>query len=157
MADEEELFREEIQSDPSEYKDTAPDINDLKTSSLINQNIVGFLEEIEEDGALVRLNCTEEMVADQKGLIHSGFLFSSASYAALTAVNEKNAVIAVSKANFLSPLKLGDVVDFRARAFQNTGRKRVVEVIGTLRQNKVFEAEFSIVILDRHILSLDLG
>ncbi|MGP1562097.1 MAG: PaaI family thioesterase [Helicobacteraceae bacterium] len=156
MADDEN-FAEEVEPDPAEYKDTAPNPEQLKSSALINQSIVGFLEEIAPGEATVKLVCTDDMVADQKGLIHTGFMFNSANYAALLAINEPNAITIVSKANFLLPAVLDDEVIFKARAMQTESRKRVVRVDGFLRDNKIFEAEFSIVVMDRHILGMNLS
>ena len=156
MADDEN-FAEEVEPDPAEYKDTAPNPEQLKSSALINQSIVGFLEEIVPGEATVKLVCTDDMVADQKGLIHTGFMFNSANYAALLAINEPNAITIVSKANFLLPAVLDDEVIFKARAMQTESRKRVVRVDGFLRDNKIFEAEFSIVVMDRHILGMNLS
>lgn len=156
MADDEN-FAEEVEPDPAEYKDTAPNPEQLKSSALINQNIVGFLEEIAPGEATVKLICTDDMVADQKGLIHTGFMFNSANYAALLAINEPNAITIVSKANFLLPAVLDDEIIFKAHAMQTESRKRVVRVDGFLRDNKIFEAEFSIVVMDRHILGMNLS
>lgn len=144
------------EEDSSDYKEGGLDYSTVKANNLINQHIVGILDELNQDEAIVRLNCTEDMVVDEKGLIHSGFIFSSANYAATAAVNSPHSVLAVSKANFLAPLTLNDVVIFKAKAMQTEARKRVVEVIGYLHDVKVFEGEFSIVVLERHVLSLHL-
>ncbi len=157
MAEEESNFRDELEPDSSEYQDNAPDPTQLKASTLINQNLVGVLDDIKEGEAVVKFTCTEDMVVDQKGLIHSGFIFSSANYAAIAAINHQNAILAVSKANFLAPAALNDVITFRAKAMQTEARKRVVEVAGYLQDVKIFEAEFSVVVLERHVLSLHLG
>jgi len=153
----EDLFIDTAEPDPSEYKDTTPDPEQLKTSPLINRSIVGYLEEVMEGEAIIRLNCTEDMVADQKGLIHTGFMFSSANYAALLAVNEPNAITIVSKVNFLLPAVLNDEIIFKSHAMQTESRKRIVKVDGFIRDNKIFEAEFSIVIMERHILNMNLS
>lgn len=150
----EELFTDSIEPDASEYKDTSPDPTQLKAYTLINQNLVGSLKEVEQNRAIVSLTCTEDMVVDQKGLIHSGFLFSSANYAAIVAVNHPNALLAVSKANFLAPAVLNNVIEFRANALQTEAKKRIVEVTGFLGNEKIFEAEFAIVVMDKHILSM---
>lgn len=156
MAEESNFRDDEFEPDASEYKDTAPDPTQLKASTLINQNLVGVLDEIRDGEAVVKFTCTEDMVVDQKGLIHSGFIFSSANYAAIAAINHQNAILAVSKANFLAPAALNDILTFRAKAMQTEARKRVVEVVGYLQDVKVFEAEFAVVVLERHVLSLHL-
>ncbi|MCV6607358.1 MAG: PaaI family thioesterase [Campylobacterales bacterium] len=142
--------------DATEYKDGGIDYSTVKANHLINQHLVGILDELTKDEAIVRLTCTEDMVLDEKGLIHSGFIFSSANYAATAAVNSPYSILAVSKVNFLAPLALNDVVIFKAKAMQTESRKRVVEVIGYLHDVKVFEGEFSVVVLERHVMSLHL-
>ncbi len=156
MADKEFLNQEEEGDDATEYKDGGLDYSTVKANQLINQHIVGILDELTRDEAIVRLTCNEDMVVDEKGLIHSGFLFSSANYAATAAVNSPYSVLAVSKVNFLAPATLNDVIIFKAKAMQTESRKRVVEVIGYLQDVKIFEGEFSIVVLDRHVMSLHL-
>ena len=156
MAEEHFLDNREEEEDATEYKDGGLDYSTVKANQLINQHIVGVLDELTKDEATVRLSCTEDMVVDEKGLIHSGFIFSSANYAATAAVNSPYSVLAVSKVNFLAPLALNDTVIFIAKAMQTESRKRVVEVLGYLNDVKVFEGEFSIVVLDRHVMSLHL-
>ncbi|GHS89988.1 hypothetical protein FACS189487_11200 [Campylobacterota bacterium] len=116
-----------------------------------------MIEDIQESYAKVRLLTTDEMAVDRRGLVHSGFVFAAANFAAIAAVNKPNVVLAVAKCNFLAPLKVEDEVIFEARAMQNTTRKRNVIVTGTiLSKIKVFEGEFAVVVTDRHTLSLQL-
>jgi acyl-CoA thioesterase len=129
---------------------------DLKTHNLINPNLCGNLEELYDGYARVRLVTSDEMVVDKKGLVHTGFVFSAANFAAMAAVNKPNVVLGVARCNFLAPLKVEDEVIFEATAQQTTTRKRNVMVIGTLSDVKVFEGEFAAVVLEKHVLSLQL-
>jgi len=96
------------------------------------------------------------MLADDVGLIHGGFIFGAADYAAMLAVNERNVVLVASDCQFLSPVKLHDVVDVVAKVRHKEGRKRNVHVKAFVLDIKVFEGEFKTVITDKHVLKLKL-
>ena len=128
----------------------------LTTHNEINQDLNGELLVIEHGYVEVRLRTTPEMVADKHGLIHGGFIFSSADYAAMAAVNETNVVLIASECQFLSPVKLHDEVNIIARVRHKEGRKRNVNVVAFVHDIKVFEGEFKTVILDKHVLKLKL-
>ncbi|MEO1954547.1 MAG: PaaI family thioesterase [Campylobacterales bacterium] len=128
----------------------------LTTHNEINQDLNGELLVIEHGYVEVRLRTTPEMLADKQGLIHGGFIFSSADYAAMAAVNETNVVLVASECQFLSPVKLHDEVNIIARVRHKEGRKRNVNVVAFVHDIKVFEGEFKTVILDKHVLKLKL-
>jgi len=128
----------------------------LTTHNEINQYLNGELLVIEHGYVEVRLRTTPEMVADKHGLIHGGFIFSAADYAAMAAVNETNVVLIASECQFLSPVKLHDEVNIIARVRHKEGRKRNVNVVAFMHDIKVFEGEFKTVILDKHVLKLKL-
>ncbi|MDQ1341353.1 MAG: hypothetical protein QG567_2511, partial [Campylobacterota bacterium] len=92
----------------------------------------------------------------KKGMIHSGFIFSSANFAAMAAVNMSTAIPVVSKTNFLAPISVNDEAVFEARELHKDTRKRVVKVVGYIHNIKFFDGEFTIVVLDHHPLSLKL-
>ena len=96
------------------------------------------------------------MLADKHGLIHGGFIFSAADYAAMLAVNERNVVLVGSDCQFLSPVKFGDIVNFTAKVRHKEGRKRNVRVTGHVLDIKVFDGEFKTVVTERHVLKLKL-
>ena len=128
----------------------------LKTHNKINQEFSGEIVKIEVGYVEVRLTTTQEMVVDELELIHGGFIFSAADFAAMAAVNEKNVVLVASDCQFLSPVKLYDEVNFIARVRHKEGRKRNVYVEGKVHDIKVFEGEFKTVITDKHVLKLKL-
>jgi acyl-CoA thioesterase len=146
-----ELFEEEVDHTADEF-DTAV----LNTAPKINQAFSGAVEEIKEGYAKTRFMCTDEMVVDRKGLVHTGFIFSAANYAAMVAVNEPTAVLAVAKTNFLAPIKVHDEVIFEASTPHKHSRKRLVTVVGWYHEIKFFEGEFSLVVLEHHPLALKL-
>ena len=128
----------------------------IQTHERINQDLCGEVIKLEQGYVELRLTTTPEMVADDVGLIHGGFIFSSADYAAMLAVNERNVVLVASDCQFLSPVKFHDEVNFVARVRHKEGRKRNVHVEAFVLDIKVFEGEFKTVITERHVLKLKL-
>lgn len=151
--DEKELYGEEDEESVS--KDLEE--KELVTHYDINQSLTGTLEELEEGYAKILFTATEDMVVDRRGMIHSGFIFGAANYAAMAAVNVSTAILAVSKTNFLAPLSVNDEAIFEATALQKDTRKRNVMVVGYYNNIKFFEGEFTIVVLEHHPLSVKLS
>ena len=128
----------------------------LNTHERINQNLCGEIHKLEAGYVEIELVTTEDMLADEMGLIHGGFIFGAADYAAMAAVNERNVVLVASECQFLSPVKLGDTVKIIAKVRHKEGRKRNVEVEGFALDIKVFSGLFKTVITERHVLKLNL-
>lgn len=128
----------------------------LNTHESINQDLCGQIQKLESGTVEIELVTTQDMVADDMGLVHGGFVFSAADYAAMAAVNEKNVVLVASECEFLSPVKLGDVVKIKAKVRHKEGRKRNVEVEAYVFDIKVFTGLFKTVITERHVLRLNL-
>jgi len=128
----------------------------LNTHERINTVYSGEILKLESGYSKVILETTEAMRADEVGLVHGGFIFSAADFAAMVAVNEPNVVLASSNCLFLAPVRVGDSVTFEATEHQKEGRKRNVTVRGFVHEIKVFEGEFKTVITERHVLRLDL-
>ena len=128
----------------------------INTHEAINRDLAGEVLKLEKGYVETRLTTISEMVADDEGLIHGGFIFSAADYSAMLAVNEKNVVLVGSECQFLSPVKFSDEVNFVARVRHKEGRKRNVHVEAYVLDIKVFEGEFKTVITERHVLRLKL-
>jgi acyl-CoA thioesterase len=128
----------------------------VQTHTRINQNLCGEIVKIEVGYVELRLTTIPEMLADDVGLIHGGFVFGAADYAAMLAVNERNVVLVASDCQFLSPVKLHDEVNVVARVRHKEGRKRNVHVEAFVLDIKVFEGEFKTVITEKHVLKLKL-
>jgi acyl-CoA thioesterase len=129
----------------------------LKTHEKINQDLCGEIENLELGFVKLKLVTTHDMIADSMGLIHGGFIFSAADYAAMAAVNERNVVLVASDCQFLSPVKFGDIVNFTAKVRHKEGRKRNIHVTGHVLDIKVFDGEFKTVVTERHVLKLKLS
>lgn len=128
----------------------------LNTHEKINSAYSGDIEKLEKGYARVSLDTIEVMRADDVGLVHGGFIFGAADFAAMAAVNEPNVVLASCNCLFLAPVRVGDTVTFEATEHQKEGRKRNVTVKGYVNTIKVFEGEFKTVVTERHVLRLDL-
>jgi len=128
----------------------------LNTHERINTIYSGEIVKLQIGYAKVSLETTEVMRADEVGLVHGGFIFSAADFAAMAAVNEPNVVLASCNCLFLAPVRIGDIVTFEASEHQKEGRKRNVSVKGYVHEIKVFEGDFKTVVTERHVLRLDL-
>jgi len=131
-------------------------IQALRTHEMINSAYSGELEDLREGFAKVRLVTSDDMKVDSYGLVHGGFIFCAADFAAMAAVNDKNVVLSSAQSEFLAPVRVGDEVVFTAKVRHKDGRKRDVEVIGKFLDVKVFHSIMKAVVLDKHVLKLDL-
>jgi len=129
----------------------------LKTHLKINPGLCGNLIKLEDSYAEVELITTPEMSVDSHNLVHGGFTFGAADFCAMAAVNEPNVVLVNSNCKFLSPVKVGDKILFKAKQLHKESRKREIEVEGYLNEVKVLEGKFMAVVLEKHILSLKLA
>jgi len=116
----------------------------LNTHERVNTVYSGEIVKLENGYAKIVLETKEVMRADEVGLVHGGFIFSAADFAAMASVNEPNVVLASCNCLFLAP------------EHQKEGRKRNVTVRGFVHDIKVFEGEFKTVVTERHVLRLDL-
>jgi uncharacterized protein (TIGR00369 family) len=124
---------------------------DIKTHKMINQNLCGTPVELSDGYAKVEFNADDRMVADQTGLIHGGFIFGLADYAAMLAVNHPNVVLGSADVKFLKPVKLGDKIEAIAKTALSD-KKNVVEVVVTNKDVVVFKGDFTCFSLEKHVL-----
>jgi uncharacterized protein (TIGR00369 family) len=125
-----------------------------KTHLFVSGELVGKAEEIESGiSSRVSLTADQRMRADGKGLIHGGFTFGLADYAAMVAVNDPFVVLLSSQVRFLKPVVVGDRITAHARVMEAEGQKRKVRCeVFNQGGIKVLEGEFLCLTLDRHIL-----
>jgi len=125
-----------------------------KTHLAIDPRWVGALLELGEGSASAVLVTTPEMAADERGLVHGGFVFGLADYAAMLAVNDPNVVLGGAETRFLKPVRVGERLEARARIEETDGRKSRVRV-EVLREANirdiVMTGTFSCFTLDRHV------
>lgn len=125
-----------------------------RTHLLTSREFVGSVEDIQTDlQATVVLKTTGTMGVDEKGLVHGGFTFGLADYAAMTAVNDPFVVLLSSQVKFLKPVTVGEELTARAVVAEKEGRKRKVRVeVANQEEEKVLEGEFLCLILQKHVL-----
>jgi uncharacterized protein (TIGR00369 family) len=124
-----------------------------RTHLKADTNLIGKpLHIIDNQEAIVELQSSEAMVVDDKGLIHGGFTFSLADYAAMLAVNDPNVVLGSCEARFVAPVKSGDVMRATAKVDEIDGRKRVVSVEVFVDEKSVFTGKMKCYVLDNHVL-----
>lgn len=127
---------------------------DLKFEWLIKPNMCGYIVEIEKNSAKSILNTNVDMKTDSENLIDVSFLFLAANYCAYAAINEKYLVTISTKISFLAHPKLGDVIDFVATSNFEESKKREVRVIGSIKDIRIFDAVFQLLILEDHVLKI---
>lgn len=118
----------------------------------IDPSLCGEPVELEEGAARVRLEVTEEMAVDERGLIHGGFVFGLADYAAMLAVNDPNVVLGGAEVRFSSPVEVGDEVLAEAKVVESDGKKRVIEAKAVVEDWEVFAGTFTAFVLEEHVL-----
>ena len=118
----------------------------------IDPGLVGSVELVEPEHAVVTLTGTEEMSADERGLVHGGFTFGLADYAAMVAVNDPNVVLGGADVKFLSPVTVGQVMRAEAHVTGVSGKKRIVRVEVTAGGEPVLDGELTCFVLPKHVL-----
>lgn len=124
----------------------------LNTHLNIETSLCGKVIKLEYNYAEVLLHTTQQMTADFHGLVHGGFIFGVADFAAMAAVNDPNVVLAASNSKFIAPVKSGDVVLCKANVIKEKGKKREVSVEAYVRNILVFKGSFTTFSLEKHVL-----
>lgn len=124
----------------------------VRTHAAISAALCGQPVAMGEGTATVRLSTTTTMAADDRGLVHGGFVFGAADHAAMLAVNDPNVVLGQADTRFLAPVSAGQVVVLVAERTEVRGRKHTVKVTGMAGEKDVFEGTFTCFVLDKHVL-----
>jgi len=85
-------------------------------------------------------------------LVHGGFVFGLADYAAMLAVNHPHVVLGSASTRFLAPVRVGEILDAQADVKGRKGRKCMVDVKVSRAGEEVLTGELTCFILDRHVL-----
>jgi uncharacterized protein (TIGR00369 family) len=127
---------------------------EIRTHDRISRMLVGVpLEVVDGVMAVAELTATVEMAADSTGLVHGGFAFSLADYAAMLAVNHPNVVLGQSQAKFTAPVRVGENMRAKATVTKTEGRKSEVNVEVKVDEKKIFTGIFTCYTLDKHVLA----
>lgn len=123
-----------------------------KTHKLINNQLCGTPIELNEDFATIKLITDSNMITDETGLIHGGFLFSLADYAAMLAVNHPNVVLGGANVKFIKPVVEGQILIAKAKLDKKEGIKIIVKVEIFRKNEQVFFGEFFCFTPEKHVL-----
>jgi uncharacterized protein (TIGR00369 family) len=125
----------------------------IQTHQGINRECFGTPVYLEEGTSRVELLTISSMAVDETGLVHGGYIFGLADYAAMIAVNHPNVVLGSSDVKFLKPVRAGQMVVAEATAEVRQGRKQIVAVTVTRNDEIVFSGSFTCFVLDKHVLA----
>src|SRR5690606_4470246 len=95
---------------------------------------------------------TPEMAADDRGLVHGGFVFGAADYAAMLAINHEYVVLAAAEVKFLAPVVVGERLRAAARVTTRDGKRASVKVQVKRGEDVVFEGVFHTATPSGHVL-----
>jgi len=126
----------------------------IHTHLSIDTSLCGKVTKLENGYAEVVLHTTRQMAADEKGLVHGGFVFGAADYAAMCAVNDPNVVLGAASSTFIAPVKVGGVVVCHATIVAEKGKKKEVRVEAYVEETMVFEGHFTTFVLEKYVLDV---
>ena len=128
-------------------------LDGVNTHLEIDPALVGRPVELSEGKAVASLETRGRMAADDLGLVHGGFVFGLADYAAMLAVNDPLVVLGAAETKFLAPVKVGDAVIATAEVVKDEGKKRTVQVSCAVGDTEVLTGTFTCFVLDEHVLA----
>jgi uncharacterized protein (TIGR00369 family) len=99
-----------------------------RTHASLDRELCGEPQRLEHGVAVVELVASERMRADDRGLVHGGFVFGLADHAAMLAVNHPNVVLGSASLRFERPVIVGERLRARATVRAVQGRRQTVEV-----------------------------
>ena len=124
----------------------------LETHQKTDASLCGTPVKLGKGYSLVSLQATEQMRVDDFDLIHGGFIFGMADYAAMIAVNHPNVVLGAADVKFLKPVSVGDTLVAEARVEKKDGKKEIVFVRVVRDGENIFEGTFVCFVLKKHVL-----
>jgi acyl-coenzyme A thioesterase PaaI-like protein len=123
-----------------------------RTHLSIHPTLVGAVVDVSLGSATVTLVGSDVMAADERGLVHGGFTFGLADYAAMVAVNDPFVVLGAAESKFLAPVRVGQTMTALATVSGEKGRKRTVDVVVSVDGVDVMTGVFTAFVLDAHVL-----
>jgi uncharacterized protein (TIGR00369 family) len=125
----------------------------IRTHEGIDQDLCGTPLEVGEGFSRVQLRATRKMAVDGSGLVHGGFIFGLADYAAMIAVNHPNVVLGAADVRFLRPVEVGHTVVAEAKRESIEGKRQGISVTVRRDKEEVFAGTFICFVLDQHVLN----
>ncbi len=124
----------------------------VQTHGALNPDLCGRPLELSVGRAVVEMEASVAMAADERGLVHGGFLFGLADHAAMLAVNHPNVVLASADVRFMKAVLVGDVLRAEATLRAEERLSRIVEVVVRRNSEPVLTGIFSCRVPERHVL-----
>ena len=125
----------------------------INTHLEISEDLCGRVTELLPGRCTLEFNPTAQMRVDARGLVHGGFIFGAADYAAMLAINDPYVVLARAEVRFMKPTRIGERLVFKAATLADHPRRPSVEVHATDGTgDEVFRGVFSCAVLPRHVL-----
>jgi len=125
---------------------------EIITHQMIDQELCGKPIAVSQGQSRIEMLTTDRMTADASGLVHGGFIFGLADYAAMLAVNHPNVVLGAADVKFLKPVQANQTVVAQAKVGETKGKKQVVAVEVLKGDEKIFEGAFVCFTLEQHVL-----
>jgi uncharacterized protein (TIGR00369 family) len=125
---------------------------DQRTHLCVEPRLSGTPVAIAPGYARVEMTVVPEMAADDRGLVHGGFLFGLADYAAMLAINHPFVVVGAAEVRFLKPVALGDALVGEARLESELGKKRMVRVEVRRDEVAVLIGSYTCFVPEAHVL-----
>lgn len=126
---------------------------DIATHQAIEQSLCGTALNLEDGFSRVELVTRACMAADASGLVHGGFVFSLADYAAMIAVNHPNTVLGSAEVRFTKPVRVGERLIAEATVEQRAEKKILVRVSVLREDEAVFSGLFTCFTPQKHVLA----
>ena len=127
-------------------------MTERRTHLGLDRRLCGEVVSLADGAATVRFVGVAEMAADDRGLVHGGFVFGLADHAAMLAVNDPFVVLGAADVRFIAPVKVGDEVVATARVLESKSKKRVIEVRAAVGDREVFAGTMTAFVLEEHVL-----
>ena len=124
----------------------------IQTHKKTDPSLCGVPVKLGKGYSLVSLQTTAQMGVDDFGLVHGGFIFGMADYAAMIAVNHPNVALGAADVKFLKPVRVGDTLVAEARMEKKDGKKETVFVRVVRDGENIFEGTFVCFVLKKHVL-----
>jgi acyl-coenzyme A thioesterase PaaI-like protein len=118
----------------------------------INHALCGEPVSLGDGTATTRFTATANMAADDRGLVHGGFVFGLVDHAAMLAVNHPFVVLGSADTRFLAPVRVGDEVVATATRTEQKGKKYVLQVSAKVGEREVLSGTMTAFVLDAHVL-----
>lgn len=122
------------------------------THRAIDHELCGEPVEQTDTTATVRMEATDRMAVDDRGLVHGGFVFGLADHAAMLAVDDPNVVLGSAETRFVAPVTVGDTVEATAEIVEVDGNKHVIEATATVDGDEVLSGTFTAFVPEGHVL-----